>query len=58
MPEPRFSPELRRQVAERAHGCCEYCRNQATFATHSFSVEHIDARARGGSTTLANLALA
>ncbi len=42
----------------RAHGCCEYCWSQAGYATQAFSVEHILARARGGTTTLENLALA
>ena len=58
MPEPRIPPELRRQVAERARHCCEYCRSQAKYATQSFSVEHILARARGGPTAAENLALA
>lgn len=55
--EQRISPVLRRFVFERAHGCCEYCQSQARFATESFVVEHIYPRARGGATTLDNLAL-
>jgi hypothetical protein len=58
MAERRINPELRRLVIERARGCCEYCRSQSSYATHVFSVEHILARARGGPTTLDNLALA
>ena len=58
MPEPRISVELRQQVTERADGSCEYCRSQARYATQPFSVEHIIPRAKGGSTTLENLALA
>jgi len=44
-------------VIDRAQGCCEYCQSQARFATHSFSVEHIQPRSRGGADTLENLAL-
>jgi hypothetical protein len=58
MPDQRVTSELRQRVIARAHGCCEYCRSQARFATASFSIEHILARAKGGSTTLENLALA
>ncbi len=58
MPDARLTAELRRRVTERASGCCEYCWSQARYATHAFSVEHIVARARGGTTVLDNLALA
>src|SRR5579885_826593 len=58
MPEPRIGSELRQRVVARALGCCEYCRSQARYATQSFSVEHILARARGGETAANNLALA
>jgi 5-methylcytosine-specific restriction endonuclease McrA len=58
MPDPRVSAELRQRVTEHARRWCEYCRSQAQYATESFSVEHVLARAKGGSTTLENLALA
>ncbi len=58
MREARLPSEVRRHVINRAHGCCEYCWSQARYATHAFSVEHILARARGGTSTLENLALA
>ncbi|WP_026369951.1 HNH endonuclease [Kallotenue papyrolyticum] len=58
MPDERISTELRRKVVEQAAGCCEYCHSQAQFAMQSFSVEHIVPRARGGTNTLDNLALA
>jgi hypothetical protein len=58
MPESRIIGEVRRLVEARAHDCCEYCRSQSRYATQSFSVEHILARARGGETTAENLALA
>lgn len=47
---------LRRFVAERAGGCCEYCRSPAAFAHQSFSLEHIRPRSRKGKRTAANLA--
>ena len=56
MPEQQISAELRQRVIERAHGCCEYCRSQAKYATQSLSVEHILARTKGGTTTPDNLA--
>src|SRR5690349_18948593 len=58
MPEPRISAELRQLVTQRAEGSCEYYRSQAQYATQPFSVEHIIPRAKGGPTTLENLALA
>src|SRR6476469_893914 len=58
MAEDRVGPALRRQVANRARGCCEYCRSQERFAMQSFSAEHIQPRSRKGATTLANLAWA
>lgn len=58
MSDPRISAELRRQVGERAHGCCEYCQSQARFATQAFCVEHIIPRSQVGPDTLDNLALA
>ena len=58
MPEKRVTAEQRQAVVERAHGCCEYCKSQARFATQSFSSEHILPRHLGGETTLNNLALA
>lgn len=57
MNEKRVSAKQRQTIVERAEGCCEYCLSQARFATHSFSVEHIMPRSRGGKTELANLAL-
>ena len=58
MSEGRVTAELKQQVIERAHGCCEYCRSQARFAIQPFSVEHIVPLSRGGATTPDNLALA
>jgi HNH endonuclease len=45
-------------VAQRAGGCCEYCRSQERFAMQPFAAEHIEPRSRGGRTELQNLAWA
>jgi 5-methylcytosine-specific restriction endonuclease McrA len=50
------SPVTRREVAERAGNCCEYCRTPAAFATGPFAVEHIHPQAAGGSDDPDNLA--
>jgi HNH endonuclease len=54
----RVTAQVRRAVAERARFCCEYCWSQESYATQSFSVEHILARYHGGKNHLDNLALA
>ena len=53
-----ISVELRKLVAARANGLCEYCLSQESFATERFSIEHIEPRAAGGLTVAENLALA
>ena len=58
MPEAQIPARIKQQVAQRARGCCEYCRSQVRFALQSFSTEHIVPRSRGGETVLDNLALA
>jgi hypothetical protein len=57
MPESRVTAQQKKAVAERANGCCEYCRSQARFAIQPFSIEHIIARSQGGETVMDNLAL-
>jgi 5-methylcytosine-specific restriction endonuclease McrA len=47
---------IRRIVAARARGYCEYCRCSEDFATESFTVEHIKPRQAGGETVFENLA--
>lgn len=54
----QFTVFERKQIAVRAHDCCEYCQSLATFATQSFVLEHILPLAKGGSNDLSNLALA
>jgi hypothetical protein len=58
MAEERVGPSLRRDVADRAGGGCEYCRSQDRFAMQAFSVEHIDPRSRAGTSAADNLAYA
>ncbi|MCL6752906.1 HNH endonuclease [Nostoc sp. CCCryo 231-06] len=57
MSENRVTIQQKKAVAERAKGCCEYCRSQVSFAIQPFSVEHIIPKSQGGQTTLDNLAL-
>lgn len=56
MPSERVPAAIRRLVAARAQGYCEYCRSPEAFATEGFSVEHIKPRNAGGETILENLA--
>jgi len=58
MPESQSRRKLRRMTIARAQGCCEYCLSQARYSTHSFVIEHIVPRSRGGRTVESNLALA
>jgi len=59
MPESvSISPKLKRWVAERAGGICEYCRCPEHFSTTPFSVEHIIPRILGGTHEPENLAFA
>ncbi|MGB0562998.1 MAG: HNH endonuclease [Spirulinaceae cyanobacterium] len=51
-----ISQSLRRQVRERAKGCCEYCLSQEQFSPTPFSVEHIILVCKSGADTLDNLA--
>ena len=53
----RPSAELRRQVEERAHQCCEYCLVPQELAASRYQVDHVIAEKHGGQTTLDNLAL-
>jgi 5-methylcytosine-specific restriction endonuclease McrA len=49
--------EIRRRVAARAGGYCEYCRGPARISSAPFSIEHIIPSSRGGLDSLDNLAL-
>ncbi|MDD1414323.1 HNH endonuclease [Dolichospermum sp. ST_con] len=52
----RVTESIRRAVAARSCGYCEYCRCSEKFATQSFTVEHIKPRKEGGENGLENLA--
>jgi len=54
----RVPPALRRVVQARAANRCEYCRAPESFATQSFTIDHVHPRAAGGKGTLDNLAWA
>jgi len=56
MSDERVTTQQKKAVAERAKGCCEYCRSQVSFAVQPFSIEHIIPKSQGGETTLDNLA--
>jgi HNH endonuclease len=56
MTSDRVSESLKRVVATRSKGYCEYCRCPEDFATERFTVEHIKPRQAGGETVLDNLA--
>jgi hypothetical protein len=58
MSEPQITAKLKAEVAQRANGCCEYCRSQAQFSPDPFSIEHIMPRSQGGTENSNNLALA
>ena len=57
MSKKYIAAELRRQVTDRAAGCCEYCRTQARYSSDPFTMDHIAPRSIGGPTELENLAL-
>lgn len=56
MPDCRQSPSVRKRVSLRAKLLCEYCKSPSDCSNSSFSVEHIEPRARGGSDDDPNLA--
>jgi hypothetical protein len=53
----RVSRELRRQLDELAHDCCEYCLLHRSSSLFSFQPDHIIAEKHDGETSLDNLAL-
>ncbi|MBP6828675.1 MAG: HNH endonuclease [Saprospiraceae bacterium] len=54
----KFNPsaQLRRTLAERANGRCEYCQSPESFSPQAFSVEHIIPKSKGGNDEPDNLA--
>lgn len=49
---------MRRQVRERANGCCEYCCLPDIISSYPFHVDHIISQKHDGQTLLINLAWA
>jgi hypothetical protein len=49
---------LRRQVVDRAEGCCEYCRMTHLVSWMPYAVDHIRSEKHGGATTADNLCFA
>jgi hypothetical protein len=58
MPEERIPAFIRREVWERANGCCEYCQTPEAYSVCAFAVDHVLPASLGGSTIQVNLALA
>ena len=58
MSPTRISPALRKEVRERAKGCCEYCLLPEEQAFFPHEPDHIIATKHGGQSTADNLALA
>ena len=57
MSRVRVPAALRREVSERANGCCEYCGANERFSAVGFHCEHIIPVQHGGEATIGNLAL-
>lgn len=49
---------LRRDVIDRAGGCCEYCLEDTNNRIVDFAIDHVIAEKHGGPTQLDNLCLA
>lgn len=58
MPERLLTRAVRRQVASRAGHRCEYCHTPEACSVASFTVDHIQPQAAGGTHDLENLAWA
>ena len=58
MSPARISSALRREVRERANGCCEYCLLPEEQAFFAHEPDHIIATKHGGQSMIDNLALA
>ena len=58
MSDRRVPAALRRQVRERARGCCEYCLLSEEDAWFSHEPDHVIAAKHGGETIFENLAWA
>ena len=57
MSKAYISAALRREVIERAGGCCEYCLSDTTDRAVDFAIDHVIAEKHGGPTQSDNLCL-
>jgi hypothetical protein len=57
MSKAYISATLRREVIQRAGGCCEYCLSDTTDRGVDFAIDHVIAEKHGGPTQLDNLCL-
>lgn len=58
MSEDRPGAALKRAVAARARGRCEYCLTPQSFSASPFTIDHITPSSRGGESRPENLAFA
>lgn len=57
MSKAHISAALRREIINRAGGCCEYCLSSAEDRPIDFVIDHIIAEKHGGPTQSDNLCL-
>lgn len=57
MSKTHIGAALRRQVIDRAGGCCEYCLADAKDRVVDFAIDHVIAEKHGGPTQFDNLCL-
>jgi HNH endonuclease len=57
MSKAYISAALRREVIERANGCCEYCLTDTEDRAVDFAIDHVIAEKHGGPTQSDNLCL-
>ncbi|MCC6565278.1 MAG: HNH endonuclease [Chloroflexi bacterium] len=54
----RIPVALRREIVDRAGGCCEYCRLPVSELMFALEIDHVIPEKHGGPTTADNLSLA
>ena len=53
----RPSAQMRRDVFDRANGCCEYCLIHQSLSVATHQIDHVIAEKHGGETETENLAV-
>lgn len=56
MPRSRLRAAQKAEVKQAAQECCEYCGAQEAYSPDTFSIEHIQPIAKGGTNDFNNLA--